>query len=129
MARIVAPTYGAPREIIRLGDRAENGYTRSRVPRQNGIRMFATMPPFSHLAKYKKNQIFKAIQSAGLNPNDFKFEDKDAAVRLKHNPLRQTFRKLRFQMIANINSGTIGPSQALIWSVTRFTSTAISAPV
>jgi hypothetical protein len=24
MARIVAPTYGAPREIIRLGDRAEN---------------------------------------------------------------------------------------------------------
>jgi hypothetical protein len=46
--------------------------------------MLATMPAFSHLAKFKKNQVFKAIESAGLNPNDFKFEDKDAEVRLKH---------------------------------------------
>jgi hypothetical protein len=36
------------------------------------------------LPKWKSNQIFKAIQNAGLNPKEFDLEDADPKVRLKH---------------------------------------------
>jgi hypothetical protein len=36
------------------------------------------------LPRSRRTKIFKAIEGVGLNPDDFKFEDKDAAVRLKH---------------------------------------------
>jgi hypothetical protein len=36
------------------------------------------------LQKFKANQIFKAIQSVGLNPNEFEFKDSGAEVRLEH---------------------------------------------
>jgi hypothetical protein len=36
------------------------------------------------MQKWKKNQIFKAIQDAGLDPREFEFEDGDTQVRLKH---------------------------------------------
>jgi hypothetical protein len=42
------------------------------------------MPPFSHMQKWKKNQILEAIQGVGLDPREFEFEDSDAEVRLKH---------------------------------------------
>ena len=42
------------------------------------------MPPSPQVPKWKKNQIFEAIQNAGLDPRDFDFEDGDAEVRIKH---------------------------------------------
>ena len=36
------------------------------------------------MSKWKKNQIFEAIQGVGLNPKDFDFEDGDAGVRINH---------------------------------------------
>jgi hypothetical protein len=34
--------------------------------------------------KWQKNQIFEAIQTAGLNPKEFDLQDQDAEVRIKH---------------------------------------------
>ncbi|MFZ0592832.1 MAG: hypothetical protein WAM39_20395 [Bryobacteraceae bacterium] len=42
------------------------------------------MPPFPQLPKWKTNQIFEAIQSVGLDPNEFAFEDSGAEIRFKH---------------------------------------------
>jgi hypothetical protein len=42
------------------------------------------MPPFPQLQKWQTNQIYKAIQSVGLNPNEFEFEDSGTEVLLKH---------------------------------------------
>jgi hypothetical protein len=39
--------------------------------------------PTSWLCKLKKNQIFKVIQEAGLDPRDFDLEDGDVEVRIK----------------------------------------------
>jgi hypothetical protein len=38
------------------------------------------MPPSLQLQKWKKNQIFEAIQRVGLDPREFEFEDGDAEV-------------------------------------------------
>jgi hypothetical protein len=40
--------------------------------------------PSPYLRKWQRNQIFKAIQGAGLDPKEFAFEDGDAEVRIKH---------------------------------------------
>ena len=42
------------------------------------------MLPSEWMPKWKRNQIFKAIQDAGLDPKDFDFKDGDAEVRIKH---------------------------------------------
>jgi hypothetical protein len=42
------------------------------------------MPPSPQFQKWQKNQLFEAIQGAGLDPREFEFEDGDAEVRLKH---------------------------------------------
>jgi len=42
------------------------------------------MSPPPQVQKWKKNQIFEAIQGVGLDPRDFEFADSDAEVRLKH---------------------------------------------
>jgi hypothetical protein len=42
------------------------------------------MPPIPLLQKWKTNQIYKAIQSVGLNPNEFELEDSGTEVLLKH---------------------------------------------
>jgi hypothetical protein len=39
--------------------------------------------PTSWLSKLKKNEIFEAIQEAGLDPRDFDLEDGDVEVRIK----------------------------------------------
>jgi hypothetical protein len=36
------------------------------------------------MEKWKRNQIFEAIQAVGLDPRDFDFEDRDAEFRVKH---------------------------------------------
>jgi hypothetical protein len=36
------------------------------------------------LQKWQTNEIFKGIQSVGLNPQEFQFEDSGAEARLKH---------------------------------------------
>ena len=41
-----------------------------------------TSPPL--LRKQHKNDIFKAIQAVGLDPNEFDLEDLDDGVRIKH---------------------------------------------
>jgi len=43
-----------------------------------------TMSPPPPVQKWKKNQMFEAIQGVGLDPRDFEFEDSNAEVRLKH---------------------------------------------
>jgi hypothetical protein len=40
--------------------------------------------PPSRLQKWKKNQIFEAIQTVGLDPKEFELEDGDLDVRIKH---------------------------------------------
>jgi hypothetical protein len=42
------------------------------------------MPPSPQFQKWQKNQLFEAIEGAGLDPREFEFEDGDAEVRLKH---------------------------------------------
>jgi hypothetical protein len=42
------------------------------------------MPPSPQLQKWKKNQIFEAIQGVGLDPRGFDLDDGDAEVRIKH---------------------------------------------
>jgi hypothetical protein len=43
------------------------------------------------LQKWKANQIFEAIQSIGLNPNEFEFEDSGTEVLLKHKRSKSCF--------------------------------------
>jgi hypothetical protein len=42
------------------------------------------MPPSQQMPKWKKNQIFKAIEGVGLDPREFEFEENGTEVRLKH---------------------------------------------
>lgn len=43
----------------------------------------ADQPPL-RLQKFRRNQIFEAVEAAGLDPREFDFELVDAGVRLKH---------------------------------------------
>lgn len=42
------------------------------------------MPPSPQLQKWKKNQIFEAIQGVGLDPRGFDLDDGDTEIRIKH---------------------------------------------
>lgn len=62
--------------------------------------MWATMPPLTHSSKDKKNLIFKAIQSAGLNPKEFEFEGDNAEiVKSPRRSRREDFRKDSYAFI------------------------------
>jgi hypothetical protein len=55
-----------------------------RNTRLNQLRKRSVGSPPSWLNKFKKNEIFEAIQEVGLHPEEFDLRDDDAEVQIKH---------------------------------------------
>jgi hypothetical protein len=83
------------------------------------IRKPSMESPTSWLSKLKRNQIFEAIQEAGLDPRDFDLEDGDVEVRIKRKWSKSCFiiggSPTRYVGHSIVGDGPDWPFEAYSW--------------